>query len=32
MTAGDTSAADQVDTVHYEMDSMVRSHRFYKSV
>ena len=32
MEAGDTHAADLVDTVHLEMDSMVRSHRFCKSV
>ena len=35
MAAGDTHAADPVDTVHHEMDSVVRSHRsqgFYKSV
>ena len=32
MAAGDTRAADPVDTVHHEMDSTVRSHRFYKSV
>ena len=35
MAAGDTLAADPVDhirTVHYEMDSVVRSDRFYKSV
>ena len=32
MAAGDTCAADPVDTVHHEMDSAVCSHRFYKSV
>ena len=32
MAAGDTHAADSVDTVHHEMDSAVRSHRFDKSV
>ena len=32
MEAGNTRAADPVDTVHYEMDSMFRSHHFYKSV
>ena len=33
MTAGDAHAADQVvDTVHYEMDSVVRSDHYYKSV
>ena len=32
MAAGDTRAADPVDTVHYEMDIMVPSRRFYKSV
>ena len=32
MAAGDTRAADAVDTVHHEMDSAVRNHRFYKSV
>ena len=32
MAAGDTRAADPVDTVHHEMDSLVCSHRFYKSV
>ena len=32
MAAGDTHAADPVDTVHHEMDSTVRSHHFYKSV
>ena len=29
MTAGDTCAADPIDTVHHEMDSTVRSHRLY---
>ena len=29
MVAGDTRAADPVDTVPYEMDSVVRSHGFY---
>ena len=28
MEAGDTCAADPVDTVHHEMDSPVCSHRF----
>ena len=32
MAAGDIRAADPVDTVHHEMDSVVRSHSFYKSV
>ena len=32
MAAGNTCATDPVDTVHHEMDSTVRSHRFYKSV
>ena len=32
MAAGDTRATDLVDTVHHEMDSKVRSCRFYKSV
>ena len=32
MAAGDTRAADPVDTVHFEMDSVVCSYRFYKSV
>ena len=32
MAADDTRAADPVNTVHHEMDSMVRSHGFYKSV
>ena len=32
MTAGDTGAADPLDTVHHEMDSVVHSHHFYKSV
>ena len=32
MEAGDTRAADLVDTVHRKMDSTVRSHCFYKSV
>ena len=32
MAAGDTRAADLVDTVRHEMDSAVRSHCFYKSV
>ena len=32
MAAGDTLAADPVDTVHYEMDSAVSSHCVYKSV
>ena len=32
MTAGDTCAADSVDTVHHEMSSMVCNHRVYKSV
>ena len=32
MAAGDTRAADPVGTVHHEIDSTVRSHRFYKSV
>ena len=31
MVADDSRIADPVDTVHREMDSMVRSHRFYKS-
>ena len=30
MAAGDTHAADPVDNVCHEMDSAVRSHRFYK--
>ena len=29
MAAGNTYVADLVDTVHHEMDSMVRSHRAY---
>ena len=32
MEAGDTFAADPVDTVHNEMDRAVCSHCFYKSV
>ena len=32
MVAGDTHAADLVDTVHHEMDSAIRSHHFHKSV
>ena len=32
MAAGNTRAADPVDIVRHEMDSAVRSHRFYKSV
>ena len=32
MAAGDTHAADSVDTVHHEIDSEVHSHSFYKSV
>ena len=32
MEAGDTRAADPVDTVHHEMNSVVCSHCFYKSV
>ena len=32
MAAGDTHAADPVDTVHHEMDSTICSHHFYKSV
>ena len=32
MAAGDTRAADLVDTVHHEIDSAVCSHNFYKSV
>ena len=32
MAAGDTRAADPVDTVHHEMDSLVHSHHVYKSV
>ena len=32
MAAGDTRAADPVDTVHHEMDSTIHSHGFYKSV
>ena len=32
MTAGDTHAVDLVDTVHYEMDNVVQSQHFYKSV
>ena len=28
MAAGDTHAADPVDTVHHEMDSAVCSHHF----
>ena len=32
MEAGDTRAADLVDTVHRKMDSAVHNHRFYKSV
>ena len=32
MAAGNTRAADPVDTVHHEMDSTVRSHCFYKYV
>ena len=29
MAASDTRVADTLDTVHYEMDSMIRSHRVY---
>ena len=32
MAAGDTQAADPVDPVHHKIESMVCSHRFYKSV
>ena len=32
MEAGDTRVADQVDTVHHEMDSTLHSHCVYKSV
>ena len=28
MAAGDTNAADLVDTVHHEMDSTICSHHF----
>ena len=31
MAAGDTRAADLVDTVHHEMDSAGHSHDVYKS-
>ena len=29
MAAGDTCAADLVDTVHHEMDNAVHSHHFH---
>ena len=32
MAAGVTQAADLVDHVHHEIESMVHSHHFYKSV
>ena len=32
MVAGDSHGADPIVTVYHEMDSMVHSHRFYKSV
>ena len=32
MAAGDTHVEDPVDTVHYEMESVVHSHHVYKSV
>ena len=32
MATSDTRAADLVDTVHHKMDSVINSHRFYKSV
>ena len=32
MAAGDTRAADPVDIVRHEVDTVIRSHRFYKSV
>ena len=32
MAAGNSCVADPVDTEHHEIDSMVRSHRVYKSV
>ena len=32
MAAGDTCVADLLDTVHHEMDSLVRGHHVYKSV
>ena len=32
MTPGETRAADSVDIVRHEMDSVARSHHFYKSV
>ena len=32
MAAGDTCVADQLDTMHHKMDSVVCSHRGYKSV
>ena len=31
MAVGDTSVADQVDTVHHKMDSAGHSHDVYKS-
>ena len=30
--ASNAHVADQLDTVHHEMDSMVRGHHVYKSV
>ena len=32
MAAGNSCVADPVDTVHHEIESMVRSHHVYKSV
>ena len=32
MEAGDTRVANLVDTVHHEIDSVVRNHCVYKSV
>ena len=32
MAAGNTQEEDPVDPVHHEIESMVRSHRCYKSV
>ena len=32
MAAGDACVADLVDTMHYEMDSVVRSRHVYRSV
>ena len=32
MAAGDACAADSLDMMRHEMDSMARSHRVYESV